>query len=375
MHTKVCRKCDQSLQPNCDRCTHCGHSRIQVQRCVCCGAEVQKAMVRCRECGAAIGFGTKTVSHLTAHEHEQKQFIRDGADNTVQNTPKKCQAEKVAACHDQLPSSATTGNSNSNLRVSPKPKIPNSFFAGKSVKTRRAVNWRAVSIVGGSLAGLMLAVFVTTQLSGTEPTTQAAGNSFQVDSATERSAAVWVVQHFGVVTVRTEDGKTSRYVAAEHLPSEPFVVTEINLYGQEFDERELSFLPRLSNLIKVDFSKTDITDRGLAYVGRISGLKSLGLRGNKLSPDSYGLLRNGSHIETCSVSGSSAFDDAALASLSEAVPNLRTLSCGGTSVSPEGLQALMTMNSLKQLIATKNKLPDDVATKLRAALPGCTVTI
>ena len=97
-----------------------------------------------------------------------------------------------------------------------------------------------------------------------------------------RVAAEWVLEHFGVVTVKTQNGKPSRFVAVEHLPIRPFVITEINLYGQEFDETDLTLLTELDHLVALDLSRTRLTGAGLATVGEIQGLRKLYLRGNKL---------------------------------------------------------------------------------------------
>lgn len=62
-----------------------------------------------------------------------------------------------------------------------------------------------------------------------------------VTMSADRVAAIWTVKHFGVVTLLTESGVEGKFVAAEHLPAEPFQVTGINLYDQTYDAGNLHF--------------------------------------------------------------------------------------------------------------------------------------
>ena len=240
---------------------------------------------------------------------------------------------------------------------------------------RRPVNWRVLGILGGSIAGFIVAVTVATQVFSTErdPAPIAATAKRSADSELERAAATWVLAHYGVVTVKAEDGKNKRYVALEHLPAEPFTVTEINLYGQEFDEGGLSFLPQLADLRKLDLSATAVGKTGLNYVGRVTTLKSLSVRGNRCSPELYRLLQNGGQIQSCTVSGSKVFDDTAMDVISQTMPNLRTLSVGGTSVSDEGLNAASRLRSLSVLTISKLKVTDAAIKELQLALPACSI--
>ncbi|GAB5443095.1 MAG: hypothetical protein Fues2KO_34440 [Fuerstiella sp.] len=220
----------------------------------------------------------------------------------------------------------------------------------------------------------MLVVIVATQVAGTEhDSSNPALADRLADPEGERSAATWILAHYGVVTVKTESAAAKRYVAVEHLPAEPFTITEINLRGQEFDEGGLSFLPQLANLRKLDLSATTVGETGLKYVGQVPTLISLSMRGNRFSPESYRLLQNGDRILTCTVSGSRAFNDTALDVMSQTMPNLRTLAVGGTGVSDEGLKAVSRIKSLRSFIASGTDVSDAAVEELQLALPDCNI--
>ncbi|MBC7964762.1 MAG: hypothetical protein H7Z17_02460 [Fuerstia sp.] len=247
--------------------------------------------------------------------------------------------------------------------------VTNSVSGKKTLRNRLTmINWRILGMMSCSIVGLFMAVFFAMRTSAAKP-------GPEIQSGTERAAAIWVVEHYGVVAVKTEDGKVNRYVAAEHLPAESFVITEINLYEQEFDESELAFLPQLASLGKLDVSRTTVGSKGMQFIGKVPKLKSLQLRANNLSADSLRLLLNGRQIENCSVHGSKSFDDAAVAALSEIMPNLKVFSCASTSVSEEGMKALMPLKSLKKLTATNNKWSEQAGKQLSEALPGCKLSI
>ncbi|MCA9047922.1 MAG: hypothetical protein KDA89_04300 [Planctomycetaceae bacterium] len=235
-----------------------------------------------------------------------------------------------------------------------------------------AVNLRVVGIVCGSvLATLMVAAFVTTASGRT--TEPQAGRNPAIGSTADRDAAVWVVRHYGVVTVKTDHGKTAKFVAEEHLPAEPFVVTEINLYGQEFDEGELSFLAQLSSLEKLDLSNTGVTTVAMQYAGAVSSLKALYLRGNNVSADLLRLLKNAQQYERCSVSGCDGFDDDAITVMAAIMPNLRVLGCTSTDISDAALAPLLTMKSLTSLMTANNDLSAESIDELTKALPKCKI--
>ena len=188
-----------------------------------------------------------------------------------------------------------------------------------------------------------------------------------------RVAAEWVVEHFGVVTIMTQSHSLKRFVAVEHLPVEPFVVTEVNLYGQEFNEADLEILTNLKHLVTLDVSRTGLTESGLATVGRIQGLKKLYLRGNRLQARAFQRLANGENIESCSVTANYAFDDAALSVLTDVMPNLTSFSCGSTPLTANSTDEFRQLASLKYLALTKAKWSDTEIDELKASLPECLI--
>lgn len=257
------------------------------------------------------------------------------------------------------------------------PDNPSSSSTGNSWQTTgrqqgfSSANWRAAGIVGGALVGLILIIAVAMQTSASQPVDTPVASG---DMHAERAAAIWVVQHYGVVTVKPDDGGIMRCVAADYLPEGSFVVKEINLYDQEFDENELSCLTQLSALTRLDLSRTTVSDSGLRYVGQVKSLKSLSLRGTAVTAHSIRQLQNGDQIISCTVTGSKTFDDEAVHAVVEAMPNLQMFSCASTSVSEEGMKALTTLQSLTNLTVTHNNWSEEALAQLADTLPECRIT-
>lgn len=348
-HMKICKSCNQSIQHGSDGCQHCS----SVRNCGSCGAELKQAMLRCRECDTLVG-STKNFS-------ERKQVLRQT--DTLHNT---------VVAEQPVEPALTAAPASSSPEVSTQ----------KRRGHRTLIAGNVLSLVCGSIGILLIVFSLVGRFSATQAGAASFGDSSEgtkskaftvVDASAERAAANWVVQNFGVVTVKTEDNVVKRFVAVEHLPTDPFVVTEINLTSQEFDDSELSILTGLTSLTKLDLSKVNLTARGLAHVGRIPNLRGLYLRGNRLSPDSYGLLENSDQIEILSVSGSKTFDDFALAVVSVTMQNLKTFSCASTKVTEEGSDAVVSFKSLKKLTATRNNWSQEAVARLRSDLPGCQI--
>lgn len=348
-HMKICKSCNQSIQHGSDECQRCS----SVSRCSNCGAKLKQAMLRCRECD--------TLASTTKSESRVKQALQQTV--TLHNTVVAKQAVDL-----EVPVASASSSSEVSTQ--------------KQRGHRTLVDGNVLSLLCGSIGVLLIVFSLVGRFSATQEgaatlVDSSAGIQHQAftvaDPTAERAAANWVVRNFGVVTVKTEDNVVKRFVAIEHLPSDPFVVTEINLASQEFDESELSILTSLTSLRKLDLSKVNLTSQGLAHVGRIPNLRGLYLRGNRLSPDSYGLLENSDQIEILSVSGSKTFDDFALAVVSVTMQNLRTFSCASTNVTEEGSDAVVSFKSLKKLTATRNNWSREAVARLRSHLPGCQI--
>lgn len=357
---RVCRTCQRSMPADATQCRHCSPAST----CVCCGAALKRAMLRCRECGtsavnpsqrnAAPNSITKTVAAVGLPESHQLTASEQAAGSQPIQV-------KPSAAHPQLPQTSTYRSRRQSADSIAPPRTQQRMKSA-------SIRWRISGIVSLSVAALLLAIGFVMR---TDPAIQTAA----VNPGRERAAAIWVVQHYGVVEVRTNDGEVRRYVAAEHLPEEAFSITEINLYGQDFDERELAFLPELAHLEKIDISRTTISSTGMRYIGRVPTLKSLQLRVTNLSADAFRLLKNGPAIEKCSVSGSKTFDDAVLTAASETMPNLKVFSCTSTSITDNGIKALMKLKAMNKLIAAKNQWSDQALKQLQDALPNCTLAI
>jgi hypothetical protein len=393
--------------------------KIQADGCQKCGAEMRPGMLSCRACGTAknqknadtVDVDKTRRGRLAVNSTGTTTSVKATESQPIQLKPSPDHARpplssKSSSCHENAGSvvvprphsSAKNPEPREGMPASQQPKqrkrvvetqqdmalqrslTPNQTVAASDTSTSpnsprkhqqsllRNLNWRMTGIFASSIAGLFLAVIFAMR------TTPAKATS-KVDPDKERAAAIWVVEHYGVVQVKTDDGEVKRYVAAEHLPATPFKITEINLYEQEFDENELSFLPELVHLEKIDISRTAVSDTGMRFIGKIPKLKSLQARAMNFSAESFRLLQNGKNIENCTVSGSKSVDDTILAVLVETMPNLKVFSCTSTSITDAGLKPLMQLKSMRKLTATKQNWSEPAVKQLREALPDCKIAI
>lgn len=231
------------------------------------------------------------------------------------------------------------------------------------------LSWRVIATSVGSLAGMILTVAIVLHLTGSA--VQTAGTD--PSASPDRAAAEWVTDSFGVVGIRTADGQRERYVAKEHLPDEPFVVTEINLSGQEFDESDLAILNGLTSLERLDLSNTEVTDVALGYAGQAPALRRLYLRNTAVSAQGFRGWQNAEGIVSLSLSSNRQFDDSAIEELVQTLPNLTSLGITGTSVTDAGLKALGNLKELKTLYSPKGTVSEEGLQALAETLPECRI--
>lgn len=350
IHVRICRNCQRSIPAGLQECRHCPRKI----HCKGCGTPLKPAMLHCRECGQRNAglFPGDSITTSTA----EKAVVGKSAAGTGELQIES--RTRVVAPSGQSPS--TSGRTSDVSLSSVREHVVHVLMT--------LICLKSLTVFFAAVAGVSLAIGVMLQC-------LQANHESEFDPQLERAAAVWVVDHFGVVQVKTESGEYGRFVAAEHLPAEPFTITEINLYGQEFDESELSFLPGLRSLQKLDVSRTSISARAMKSIGQVPKLKSLQARATRLSASDFRLLQNGQRIENCSVSGSKSFDDEVLITVSEVMPNLKVFACTATGVSENGLQTLTTLRSLQKLTAQKHTWSEKAILEFQKALPECQLSI
>lgn len=105
-----------------------------------------------------------------------------------------------------------------------------------------------------------------------------------------RSAAGWVLQQGGTLTLRS-DGKLIALRNAAELPAAKFDVLAIDLSGRRVSDVDLWKLANLRHLVALDVSETNITDVGLRRLGELPRLAQLNLSGCQLKDEALTLLK------------------------------------------------------------------------------------
>lgn len=386
----VCPSCQGPLPLGATSCERCS----QENACHSCGATLKRAMLRCRECGTTVetpsqrrsaqnGTGKTVAAARVLHDTVQ---VAPGSNGAFRNrTPRKTQVR--AAPHRKQTAGKSVAGSNSAQSVqaankannkNERPRTHSAAATQKNLRSSRsrqyivplAVTFCLAAAAGGAILkaqSLAPGSFLSAEESFNNPLATTEG------SHADRAAAEWVLEHFGVVTVKTKDAPARKFVAIEHLPSNPFVVTEVNLYGQEFIEEDLEILTELTQLRLLDLSRTQLTESGLAIAGEIQGLKKLYLRGNKLKADAFRHLKNGDSIESCSVTANYVFDDASLSVLAEVMPNLTRFSCGSTAVTAKSAEEFKRLGKLEYLALKEVEWSAHEISKLKTSLPDCRI--
>ncbi|MEZ6122150.1 MAG: hypothetical protein R3C49_03110 [Planctomycetaceae bacterium] len=326
------------------------------RNCPVCGGELKMGMLSCRECQfrAQRPNPPKELSASTA--------VHRADTDTVEAVTPESPHTQARMHNTQANSHSTSATNQPSVTTEPGGATSPTSQAQKPRSGSRQTLLKAAGLSLMVLLGTFGVVHATGVLSGHQP-----------GPALERHAAEWVVDHFGVVEVRTEDGTIRRFVAREHLPAEPFVVTDINLYDQDIHEDDLWFLPKLSALTTLDLSGTSVSWTGIEYAGQAPQLKNLYLRRVDISGGAIRLLESADQLNKLSVSGSRKFCDADVAMIVTCMPRLKMLLCSGTQVTDEGLKALAALSQLRDLQISKTKTTAAGQASLAQALPKCRI--
>lgn len=121
----------------------------------------------------------------------------------------------------------------------------------------------------------------------------------------------------------------------------------LNLFRTGVGDEGLKTIGKLESLRRLPLGETGVTDAGLVHLAGLSRLEYLGLRGTRVS-------------------------DAGLASL-EVLPALRELHLGQTGVTDAAVAPLSRLKALRTLHLGGTKLSEVGLSRLREALPDCTI--
>lgn len=397
----TCRKCRRLISEG--KCKHC-HSKTV---CLNCGAQLNRAMLRCRDCGAAIARAHDRPPSVPYVAHDKLLPIASDSESTGLQEPvgvpldsdtvnRTAQPEAAVEHHSSglWQASGTTNrsaeqelntngaNGESQRSVADSGQIITTVSRAEQVEdacrwgpsSSQQKQWYAVLLPPGirttALAVVCIGFASVIALLGTANGTT---NDGEFGSDVDRLAANWVMDHFGVVQVKTPDGEEARFVAKEHLPAERFVITEINLKNQEINESELDFLPRLRHLETLDLSRTASSDIALKFALRAPSLSRLYMLGTNVTRQGFEQSAEKTQMYSLSVSLASGIDDLAVAAIVGKMPGLRFLSISGTNVSDQGLNNIAGLNYLRVLQMPQTNATETGVSTLAAALPDCEI--
>ncbi len=209
----------------------------------------------------------------------------------------------------------------------------------------------------------------------------------------EFRGAEWVLGKQGTVRViPAGDTKIVSISKLERLPSEPFIVIEVDLKGIPLLDSELAKLTGLKRLETLVLTQTGITGRGLtavqdsptlrslsvhetpctdegaASVGRMRGLTTLWLSGTKVT--NIGLKHIGKldRLETLYLGGVALTDDG-LIEVGK-LTNLEFLGLHNTRVTDKGIAHLRGLHKLKKINLGGTKVTDRAVKQL---FPACEI--
>lgn len=155
----------------------------------------------------------------------------------------------------------------------------------------------------------------------------------------------------------------------------------INLRGTKITDTTLEHLATVTTLESIDIGFAQVTDVGLDRLSPLSSLKTLVVGGNKLTDVGLGALRQFPALESLSLGGSQRTDSNLWTiSLTESgvdtittLGELRELRLDGMPVTPRWLEKLKALKKLERLNLQGCKKIDDTAAPLLASWPGLRV--
>jgi len=141
---------------------------------------------------------------------------------------------------------------------------------------------------------------------------------------------------------RVEEAGASLMAIAQDTPALRFSALNV---AKEYGDKDLDLLaPVVEQVRWVDLARTQVTDKGLAHVGKMKNLTRL-------------------HLENTGVG------DAGIEHLKN-LDQLEYLNLYGTKVSDAGLMKLAGLKNLKKVFVWQSEVTDAGAAKLAAAIPG-----
>jgi Leucine-rich repeat (LRR) protein len=224
----------------------------------------------------------------------------------------------------------------------------------------------------------------------------------------QRTAARWLVQHKGTVSLesgplrglRSIPRDACRIVAIDlagldHLHADDIVkhvsactdVQKLDLSKTGLGDGDLAFLAKLPNLMTLHLAQVSISDKALKALAGLTKLETLDLRGTRvsgaglaelssaaglrhlylshapISPEHLDALASFPMLQTLDLSANPTIDDAGLAHV-ESLAALRTLGLRGAKITDVSLDRIAKLTELEALDLEATLVTDDGVEKL-----------
>lgn len=339
--------------------------------CPSCGSETRPGMIRCRECGRTRnGHSHATNDQPSTLVPPQPELATESiatvlAANSTPRPHTRRSGGKPSRRKPTSDGSTKSQKASKGVNFSPKPKraIPRKDVSQPWY--RRGVVIAAAVVLTGATA---IAVAMNTNTNVIAPVQS---TDDLIPLTPDRAAAIWVVENYGVVTVELESGDEAKFVAKQHLPNEPFSVTKIDLWHQPIDGNELAFLGNLPRLNSLDLSRTGITDAHMRFVARAKNLHRLSLRHTPITTAGFEQLPIYEDMFAFTASANRAFNDESLITITQKIPNVRTLLFTSTAVTDAGFANLNEVKSLRDVRFENVEISETVLAEFKKQRPRC----
>ena len=145
---------------------------------------------------------------------------------------------------------------------------------------------------------------------------------------------------------------------------------QLDLYFSEITDRELSHIKKLTKLEDLSLVGNPVTDAGLQHLKLLTNLRKLNLHSIRLTDAGMVHLKGLTNLTFLNLG--SKVTDAGLVHL-EGLTNLEKLNLSGTKITDAGLEHLQGLTNLRDLLLYRTRVTDEGVRRLEQALPNCEI--
>lgn len=197
-------------------------------------------------------------------------------------------------------------------------------------------------------------------------------NVVQIKAPNVTDAGVSHLRSLRSVEVLSIESNLKVSATTWEVPREWHQLYSLSLLGTQFGDEDVQRIQGLTNLERLDLSRTNITDAGLEGLSSLPNLSSLQLQGTQISDAGLVHLKKLTNLKHLDLSDTE-ITDAGLAQL-RSLRNLESLRLARTNVSDAGLQYLKHLENLKYLDLEATGVTTSGAANLEKSLPNAFIS-